>query len=389
MNEFVKNILRLSNKKSKDKIEIKFDNIIAITEQYLAKLENNTLFLSNDYGITYSKSINVSIIGDVRMIHIFSNGKVIICGRKKAYYTDFITLNESLVYDYDGSLWTAKLSYDNFYTLNGTTVQKLSNGNECLVWGCYNNDENINQGYDNIVECFETIDYGATIRVVWRNKITPTKLVNGVVATANCRHIHEVELNKNDGSFWMQTGDEPNDIMCHWIRGVRNTNGIWEWQIIGTGSTFKTTQLKFLGDYIIYAKDLDGGGICKVHINDAGDISKHVQLINMNVDPYGFAMSPSGKIVVIPMKYFNTNYPGQLLTYSADLQNWFDYYGEMPDGFGNNNRIFGRIWQPNSKGMVLCSMQPFYNQSTKDFRFRPSVFLDDILKKNGIEKPFI
>lgn len=381
------NILKQAGLQKNPVTSIKFDTIVAINEQYQARLSGNMLSLSSDYGITYTKSIDISSVGALRMLHIFTNGRAVLCGRQKAFYTDFITLNQSTVLNLDGTLWDAQLLNDNFLTLNGTSTQYLPSGQECLVWGCYNNDENLNINGDTVVECFETSDYGATIKVIWRNKLTPVKQLNGSFGPVNCRHIHGVEYNKMDGSFWIQTGDEPNDSMSHWLRGVKS-GGVWSWQIIGSGVTFKTTQLKFLGDKIIYAKDSAGGGICQVKITEAGDISKHVQLVNQNVDPFGFALSNSGKIVTIPMKYFNNNYPGNMLEYSPNLKDWFKIYGDMPEGFGTPDRIYARIWQPTSKGRVLCSMQPAFNQYMSQFNFLPSVFLDEILIKNGFKNPF-
>lgn len=239
-------------------VEVVFGNILAVNENYYVRKNGNNLELSTDYGISYDKTIDVSVIGDLRMIHVFTNGKLLVCGRKKAYYSDWVTLNESVVKDIDGNNWIAGLNNDNFMSLHGLEVQKVM-GNEVAVWGNYNNDENHNTQEDAIAECFCTKDFGQNINVFFKSGVSTA--INWVGAV-KCRHIHHIQQNPNDQSFWIQTGDEPTANMSHWVRAVYNlTKNTWSFTHIGSGDLFKTTYLKFFGNYIYYARDDARGGV--------------------------------------------------------------------------------------------------------------------------------
>lgn len=386
INKLYINLLRSSNSNKTPPFVVNFSNILTINENLLVKKEGNLLFLSEDYGENYNKSIDVSVIGDIRTIHVFRNKRMMICGRKKIYYIDedWINLNESTILDINGNAWVASLNNDNFMSLHGILEQKVNN-KDIVVWGNYNNDQNKNQDINAVAECFYSNDYGQTVKVFFKSASSTAIGWSGVLY---CRHIHHISQNPNDESFWIQTGDEPGPTMSHWIKAIYNDmNDSWVLEHIGSGDNYKTTNLFFYEDYIYYALDIGSGGLCRVKVNEASNPNKHEQVINVGTDLGGIILGKSGQVALIPTKYFNSSYIGRKITYSSDMINWHTIYGDIPEG-STSDTIYGRLFQPNSKGQVLASIQPFYNQPMYQYTFLPSIWINDILEKNGFPDAF-
>lgn len=386
MNVRESNLLRSSGYKiDNPEVEIVFGNILAINENFYIRKSGDFLEKSNDYGVSYTSSLNVSGVGDLRFIHVFTNGSLLVCGRKKAFYSsDWVNLNESTIKDINGNNWVAQLNNDNLMSLHGLEVQKVA-GNEIAVWGNYNNDQNANQNNNAISECFYTRDFGKTIKVFFKSGVSSA---SGWVGVIRCRHIHHIQQNPNDESFWIQTGDEPTETMSHWIRCVYDWNlDSWIFNHIGSGNHFKTTYLKFFKGYIYYALDIANGGLWKCKVEEAGDVSKHLEVKRVGTDLGGFIMGKNGDVALVVTKYFNPSYLGRLITYSKDQINWVTVYGDMPSD-ANQNSIYGRLFQPNSRGEALASIQYSYSQPMYLYNFMPSVFINDILRKNGYPDAF-
>lgn len=130
-----------------------------------------------------------------------------------------------------------------------------------------------------------------------------------------------------------------------------------------------------------------GGGLCRVKITDAGDISKHEVVYEVGTDLGGFIMGKNGDVALIATKYFNANYVGCWIKYSSDLIHFHTIIGDMPIGTTNNS-IYGRLFQPNSKGDALASVQLSYNQPMYQYTFLPSVFINKIIRKAGFPNAF-
>lgn len=365
--------------------KISFGTNLAVNENYVVRKIGAFLQRSDDYGETYPVQIDTSIIGDLRMIHVFRNGALLVCGRMKAYYSnDWLTLQESTVIGVDGNPWIAPLSSDCFMALSGIEYMEVA-GQEFCVWGNYNNDQNGNGNLNTIAECFYTRDRGATIKVFFKSTVTNVAGHTGVI---RCRHIHQVVQNPYDGSFWILTGDEPRPEMSHVVKAVYNpANDTWALSKIGSGDFFKWGAVIFYDNHVYYSRDLDAGGMWKVPLADVSDSSKHIELVEIGTDMVPIMMGPRGDILVIPMKWFNANYDTRRIWYTPNQIDWFIITADMPEGYDDDS-IFLRCFQPNSRGMVLSGIQRDNFQPMDEYDFMPSVWLNDILAKNGFTNAF-
>lgn len=381
------NLLRSKRSDYTPPVKIQFQNLLALNENLYVKKEGNKLYLSEDYGESYLNEIDVSIVGDIRSICIFSNKRLMLCSRKNAYYIDseWSTILESTILDVNGNTWVPPLINDNMMSFQGITPEKVGNI-ELAVFGNYNNDQSANNDINAIAEVFYTKDYGKTIKVFFRSGVTTALNWSGVVY---CRHIHHVARNPNDNSFWIQSGDEPTTTMSHWLKASYEVNSdTFSIEHIGSGDRYKTTNLFFYNEWLYYADDTANGGFCRVKISEASIPSKHEKLIALGVDLAGIVVGHSGQVALFPIKHFNASYDGRKITYSKDLINWHTVVGDMPDG-GTSNSVYGRFYKPNSKGKALAGIQFDFNTRKYLVNFLPSVFVDEILEKNGFEKPFL
>lgn len=219
------------------------DNFIM---KHIYENEVEYLCFSTDLGKNW---IQVENTFDTKITHAhyFVDGTLLMCTPTKCYWTkDFQTFTESVVYDYDGSLFQPE-DGTRFYNIpkykeNRTFV----NNEEWHLWGDY------------IItttkpRLWYTKDNGRTIRAAYAFGLSS---IDGTVYPA--RHIHAFEYNPYDGYFYAFTGDASNE--CHIIKGQYN-NGAWTWEHIATGDLWKLTSPVFFNGYFTAVTDYTGSSL--------------------------------------------------------------------------------------------------------------------------------
>ena len=238
-----------------------------------------TFRFSTDLGKTWIETEN--FIGDIAHVHIFLDGTVLICGRRKAYTTkDFVTFTESIIYDIDGTVLT-QLPRDGFYSLGHHDVYNELDGKELEIWGEYILERESN------VCVWYTIDKGATIRCAFK---FGESQIDG--QTIICRHIHKVTFCKANNKVYVTTGDAYSSGEDHVLWGsVNTTNNTWTWGHVADGRMFKLGMIWFddLFAYIItdYTEIAlaDKKGILCIPIKELDNVNDDINKFHYLWDP--------------------------------------------------------------------------------------------------------
>lgn len=214
------------------------DNFIM---KHIYENEVEYLCFSTDLGNNW---IQVENTFDTKITHAhyFVDGTLLMCTPTKCYWTkDFQTFTESVVYDYDGSLFQPNENDTRFYNIPKFKENRTFVDNEeWHLWGDY------------IIttkspRLWYTKDNGRTIRAAFAfglSTIDDTRY--------GARHIHAFEYNPYDGHFYAFTGDA--NTGCHIIKGQYN-NGTWTWEHIVTGALWKLTSPVFFKGYFVAVTD--------------------------------------------------------------------------------------------------------------------------------------
>ena len=207
-------------------INVRKTSVIATSGDNILRLENGFFYMTNDLGETW-KSLENSI-GIISYVHWFKDNSCLICGRSKAYWVDptFSQLNESKVFDYDGSVVDDDSPH--FYApLRGRKEYEELNGSETWIWNDYFEDVN---GY--ISRIWQTNDCGRTIQCICKNG--ETKTVDGRLIA--CRHFHDCALRESNNELYITSGDSGSQ--CKLIKGSFDEDG-WNYEILGGNSEGK------------------------------------------------------------------------------------------------------------------------------------------------------
>ena len=236
----------------------------------------DTLYLSNDAGVTWAKSLNVgSNIPIIEYGFIFDNGNIMLCTNTKVYHSidNLDSIQQSTVIDIDGNPYIP-VDGNNFYPICSDGSHFID-GVEMLVWGNYSIRSGVQ--YDNVV-VWCTTDNGLTIKNIYKAGVTLSPTLRPA------RHVHAVNYDYIDDVFWLQTGDGTDE--CNWIIGTYNSIlDSWSWEQLLGGSAnnwYKVTGMVFTDDYIYWASDVTEdqlkAGIWRVRRVDVLDESKYEQL---------------------------------------------------------------------------------------------------------------
>lgn len=377
-----KNINIISSLIDYPKPKIDFGEYVFCMENFLAKHVDGVLYLSVDAGETYTKQIDITAVGNIRYIHIFQNGELVVCGQTKAYYSlDWITLNESTVLDINGDPFVPA-QYDNFYTHFTNPNRQIVNGVEVLCWGNY--ARYAPEQYNNI-NIWYTIDKGQTIKSCFK---FGTSIADGESSPLLCRHVHNVNFNPADNTFWAQTGDEDRNLYSHWIKGVYDTAAdSWTWTRIGSGDTYKTCMMHFIGDYIYYAWDHPNGGVCRRLYTNAHLPESQEQLLQTPNDCIALQIGERGDMVAL-MSKFGGDSSARIIYYSPDGVNFYEVTGKVPANLDYSGATYYNSWPPNSQGKVLSGIFCDNVVNIHDWDKKPSVWIDDLIKKAGFLDAF-
>ena len=197
------------------------------------------LYLSKDLGETWTAMENTH--GNVTHAHLFLDGTILLCFLQYACYTkDFVTVEETTVYDYDGSVGIP--SGCRFYMIPKPHGERfIVDGVEFDLFGDYILDTTTNP------RLWYSNDNGRTIHAAFAFGL---QQLNG--STIPARHIHDFDYDKSTGKFYAFTGDSSTEV--HAMRGTFE-NGVFSWEKLKTGVAYKLTSLSFYDGYFVAVTD--------------------------------------------------------------------------------------------------------------------------------------
>ncbi|WP_107995766.1 hypothetical protein [Trichococcus paludicola] len=349
----------------------------------LVAYDGSNLFLSTDGGLSYTKEFSVENIEIIKYIHLFSNGNILFADHLKCYYShDWMGYYESTLLAQDNSPFVPYSLKDNFSCYKKGSVKQLVGGVEMLVWGNYSTESG--SEFNDFTKVWYTKDFGVTVKKAY-NFNTPT--------TLKCRHIHNVDFNPSDSSFWIQTGDE-NDyfgtVMTHWLKGIYDlTTDTWTFIDFASGIAFKSTNMIFKDPYVYFSNDnYPNGGIKRAPIATMGDSAMHTTVLTTPKSCHYMLIRPSGDIVAFQTRDGGAEMP-RTMYYTPDGINFVRIVGSMPYIFDSGaNSQYQNYWPINSNGKILAGIQNQDAQNIILWDKTPSVFIDDFIRENGFPNAF-
>lgn len=353
------------------------NNLIASVDNMLVKYENKTLSLSTDSGATYEKSFEIKGINSIKYVYLFGNGNLLFADDTKVYYSsDWTSYHESTILNQDGTKWVPESQYDNFSYNRKSPQNKIVNGREIDVWGNYSTLDGV-QDTDNI-RVWYTNDYGSTVKCCY---------IFNTPSTLKARHIHSIDYNPENDTYWLQTGDDEND--SHWLKGTYDYyNDKWSWINVATGIHFKTSNIVFRGSYAYWSWDTTPGGVVRAPIATMSDISTHQVLLTTEKDCILTIVGPNGDIAAIQTVWGGDEKP-RTLYYAPDGANFVRIVGDMPQEYYNtDDSQYVLLWPVNSRGKILSGITADSKQYINDRGRTPGIFLDDVIRENGYPNAF-
>lgn len=237
-------------------------------DKILAFDDVNTMSLSLDGGATFPITLDVTgVISIVTFAYIFENGNIIFANHTKMYLStdNLSTYAETTVLNHLGNPFVPS-TYDNFKSVTCPDYINIG-GTEILCWGNYS----IEAGTTYLCNAWYSVDSGITIK--------SSKLIN------TARHIHAINFNSIDNSFWMQTGDT--NLESAWWKGTYNIGtDVWTWikQVDGSVNLYvKTVGMVFYNGYVLWVSDANVTaywGIYRCLYNDILDTTKYVKVFD-------------------------------------------------------------------------------------------------------------
>ncbi|MCC6590906.1 MAG: hypothetical protein IT168_29720 [Bryobacterales bacterium] len=269
------------------------------------------IFLSNDNGHTWGRSLEFADATKITFSHILKNGNVVFATGSKLYVsTDGLkSYREVKVKGLDGSDYVphtpvnAELPGWYFHTLPGTVSWDID-GNEMMVWGNYCNV----LGGAVPVNIYYSTDSGKTVKIAYSFGQNPFftdtgkpgggkdgKLLGDPNNKTIARHVHCVAYNPAERAFYATTGDGTRGFghECHWLRGTYNAKSDkWAWDVIisdVSNSRYKCGGINFVDGKLYWISDSNGPkpydrGVFVCDPKDLKDKSKHTNLFNPGVE---------------------------------------------------------------------------------------------------------
>ena len=252
--------------------------------------------ISQDLGKTWTQMPN--ILGDIVCYHFFVDGNIMLCSPTKVYWTrDYLTLNESIIYDHDGSIFVPTGRH--FFAMQTGDSMMRMGARDIFVWGDYVVD-------GTPARIWYSTDQGHTVKCAAK---FGTTIMDGVVRPI--RHVHRVYQLYADGSIYITTGDNGNECMI--IRAVYDIGlDSWTWQVLATGEDYKFGNI-IIDDHFAYVitdytqpSQADSKGIYRVALADIGNITKYQLIYKAQASEWG-AIAPvsllldkNGNKVILP-----------------------------------------------------------------------------------------
>lgn len=361
---------------------IVYGDVIDIKGHFaIALSDDNILMLSEDYGETYTKSIDVSSLGMIKMVHPFTDGTVLFCTDARAYTTeDFVTFTESATLDVSGNPFIPT-TVDNFTIQCKDAKNQIVDGLEMLVWGNYAHQGDNMRG---LAKLWYTVDKGKTLRLAYKfaNTVADPEIY--------ALHVHGVIYHPEDKSFWVLTGDHLTNGKheAHFIKGLYNkTTNTWNWTVIGTGDKFKAGNMVFWEGYAYWSWDITPGGVVRCRYEDIADVSKHELLLSTPNDCLDIVMSTRGEIIATQTMWGSNDAPRNFY-YSADRVNFQRIEGELPEG--SEQMAMYNVIRINGANQVIGGVfNPIPGMELKDWNLKPSIYLDKMVRNAGFKDAFL
>lgn len=290
-------------KEAQDIVEMnltKPETVFATHLNYILKMEMvdgvEHIATSEDLGKTWVLTPN--IIGKITNYHFFTDGTILLSSEKKCYWTtDFVTWNESVLLNQNGTPFVASLNAHHFFGQQNGDKPMFVDGKELYIWGDY-------AVANTTISIWCTTDFGRTVKRVLKNGDT----VDGV--TLSMRHVHKVYYHPKNETFYVTSGDAGNDIV--FLQGNYNAaTDVWTWKLLGQGPFFKFGNM-FFDDYYAYAitdytlpEWKDRWGILRVGINYLDQPDKYTLAYRAPNDtgvgsPYRIIADRNGNKVILP-----------------------------------------------------------------------------------------
>lgn len=329
------------------------------------RLVGSKLYRSMDGGKTFPVSIDVSNIGIIKNIHVFTDGTLNVFGHTKAYYSDdWELLRESTVLDINGDPFVPS-TYDNFTISRHNEHIITVGGVEMYVFGNYC----ISDEYHTNKNVWYTIDKGHTYKSAYFFGLT------------NVRHIHNVYFYPADNSFWITTGDS--DAESKVIKGYYDSaNDIWSWTTLGTGFYYKWAGMAIYNDDVYYALDHTPGSVRKCSIIDVPTVANHIAIlsntpndcINVIID------SETGEMVVGLSIYGGNESTARLLYYSANRRTFDTVNLDPPEYYPYSDTMYYGMCGITNQKKILSGLWSRTHENLDAWDKVPSIWIDDIIR---------
>jgi hypothetical protein len=265
------------------------------------------LFLSDDNGKTWPRSLAFADADNVTFSCFLKNGNIVFATRANLFLsTDRLkTYREITVKDTDGGDYVPHTPKNPdlpgwyFHPLDGIHTWDV-NGKEMLVWGNYCNvmggavPNNIYYSTDNGETVKIAYSFGQNPRFQEKGG-DPEKMLGNPDNPVICRHIHAVAYNPAENAFYASTGDidRGHGHECHWLRGVYNAKAdSWKWKVmvsVNSNSRYKSGGINFVDGQLYWAADANGRvpagefhdrGLFRCDPKDIANPAKHTMLFN-------------------------------------------------------------------------------------------------------------
>jgi hypothetical protein len=362
-----------------------FFNYIANRDNMTVKFENGALSLSKDGGETFPYSLPVPMTR-LNYVYLFKDGEFLFATDTKVYYThDWQTYQESTVIGIDGQLFVPS-QYNNFTSHRQSNARPMINGVEVLLWGNYTVDAGV--AYENI-NLWYTKDKGATIKSCYK--------FNHSAPLLYTRHVHAVNFNPFDNSYWVQTGDDAqNGKDCaHVFKGYYNLQtDTWTWELIGSGGPlleWAWAGADFTADAIYWAWDAASNisGIMKAAYADITDITKHVRLLSTPEPCSNMFLGERGDIIAYQNMWGNRTERPRNFYYSPNKgANWYKIEGPVPSNMDYQLTYYLGNWPPDAQGRVMAAVFGGGVEPLETYDRLPAVFIEETIKAAGFPDAF-
>jgi len=269
------------------------------------------LFLSNDNGRTWPRSLAFPDAHRITFSHILKNGNILFATSTKLYLsTDNLkSCRPITVKAADGSDYVPHAPQNPanpgwyFHTIPGIVSWNV-HGKEMLVWGNYCNVV----GGATPVNIYYSTDSGRTVKIAYAFGQNPHFRDDGSPGGGStgallgnpdnpvlCRHVHAAAYNPAEDAFYACTGDldRGSGHECHWLRGSYDAKkDQWQWKVLvstQSNTRYKSGGITFVDGQVYWISDANGPephdrGIFRCAAADITHPERHTRLFNPQVE---------------------------------------------------------------------------------------------------------